>query len=69
MLADKYEILVTIDSDTRLQKRAIYYLVQKFKDSKVGAITGDVKAIKTKKIISRLIDVRYWAAYNQKRAA
>lgn len=63
------EILVTIDSDTILAPTAVSHLVQKFQDSNVGAVTGHVKVIKTKKILSKLISARYWAAFNQERAA
>lgn len=63
------EIMVTIDSDTILEPKTIANLVQKFQDPTVGAVTGDVRAIKTKKLLSQLIAGRYWTAFNQERAA
>jgi len=62
------EIIVTIDSDTILAKDSVFHLVQKFADPKVGAVTGDVRALKSN-LLSKLIDARYWTAFNQERAA
>ncbi len=67
--SEKVDIMVTIDSDTFLYKDTLKKLVQKFKDSKVGAVTGDVRARRTKKLLSKLIYCRYWTAFNQERAA
>ncbi|MDP2666011.1 MAG: glycosyltransferase [Candidatus Diapherotrites archaeon] len=68
-LTSDAEILVTIDSDTQLLPDAVANLVQRFQDPQVGATTGHVKVVKTKKILSRIIDGRYWTAFNQERAA
>ncbi len=68
-LAGKAQLIVTIDSDTILDPHAIRHLVQPFEDSNVGAVTGDVKVIKTKNLLSQLIAGRYWAAFHQERAA
>lgn len=63
------EAIVTIDSDTILAPTAVSYIVQKLQDPSVGAVTGHVKVIKTKKLLSKLISARYWSAFNQERAA
>lgn len=63
------DIIVTVDSDTILDEEAILNLVQKFNDKTVGAVTGNVRVVKTKKFLSRLIDARYWTAFNQERSA
>ncbi len=63
------EIIVTIDSDTILRHNTIANLVQKFKDPIIGAVTGDVRVINKENILTRLIDCRYWTAFNQERAA
>lgn len=63
------DIIVTIDSDTILQPNTLSYLVQRFQDPETGAVTGDVKVIKTRKLLSQLIAGRYWSAFNQERAA
>jgi len=65
----EHDIIVTIDSDTVLAKDAVTHIIQKFEDPTIGAITGNVRAIKTNKILTKLIDGRYWTAFNQERAA
>ena len=67
--SDNSDVIVTIDSDTVLHADAIFRLVQPFCDPHIGAVTGDVHAIKTPRLLSRLIDVRYWTAFNQERSA
>lgn len=62
-------IVVTIDSDTILEADAVAQLVQRFKNEKVGAVTGDVRVITTKNFLTNLIAARYWSAFNQERAA
>lgn len=65
------DIIVTIDSDTVLRSRfAISEIVKRFKDPKIGAVTGHVAvANKTTNILTRLISTRYWMAFSQERAA
>ncbi|MBN1861903.1 MAG: glycosyltransferase [Candidatus Thermoplasmatota archaeon] len=65
---DSVDIMVTIDSDTVLAQDSITHIVLLFADPKVGAVTGDVRAIK-QNFLSTLIDARYWTAFNQERAA
>jgi hyaluronan synthase len=65
---DSVDIIVTIDSDTVLAADSVSQLVLLFADPKVGAVTGDVRAIK-QNFLSTLIDARYWTAFNQERAA
>lgn len=67
-IGDSVEIIVTIDSDTVLARDTISHLVQQFADPKVGAVTGDVRVFKSN-LLSKLIDARYWTAFNQERAA
>jgi hyaluronan synthase/N-acetylglucosaminyltransferase len=64
------EILVTIDSDTIVDPDAISEIVRAFEDERVGAVTGDVGVTNRRtNILTRLIDMRYWVAFNQERAA
>jgi hyaluronan synthase/N-acetylglucosaminyltransferase len=63
------ELVVTIDSDTILEPEAVSFLIQRFKNKKVGAVTGDVRVITTKQFLTNLISARYWSAFNQERAA
>jgi hyaluronan synthase/N-acetylglucosaminyltransferase len=65
------EIIVTVDSDTHLHSElAIGQIVQRFADPRVGAVTGHVKVEnKRRNLLTRLIALRYWMAFNQERAA
>jgi hyaluronan synthase/N-acetylglucosaminyltransferase len=64
------ELLVTIDSDTIVDSDAITEIVRAFEDERVGAVTGDVGVTNARtNLLTRLIDMRYWVAFNQERAA
>ena len=64
------EILVTIDSDTIVSPDGVEELVRAFADPRVGAVTGDVGVTNWRtNILTRLIGMRYWVAFNQERAA
>jgi hyaluronan synthase/N-acetylglucosaminyltransferase len=66
----KGEIMVTIDSDTEVDPDGVSEIVRGFDDVRVGAITGDVGVTNAKtNILTRLIGMRYWVAFNQERAA
>jgi chitooligosaccharide synthase NodC len=64
------ELLVTIDSDTQIAPDSIRTIVAAFRDERVGAVTGNVGVSNAKvNLLTRLIDLRYWVAFNQERAA
>ena len=64
------EIVVTVDSDTRLAPDAVAMISRQFSDPKVGAITGNVQVTNHQRnLLTRLIDMRYWMAFHQERAA
>jgi chitooligosaccharide synthase NodC len=64
------ELVVTIDSDTRIAPDGIRTIVAAFRDSSVGAVTGNVGVLNAKhNVLTRLIGFRYWVAFNQERAA
>jgi hyaluronan synthase/N-acetylglucosaminyltransferase len=64
------EIIVTVDSDTSLEPDAVSYIVQRFKECGVAAVTGDVRvANRRTNLLTRLIGYRYWSAFHQERAA
>ncbi len=68
--ASSGELVVTIDSDTQIASDGIRTIVRAFDDRKVGAVTGDVRvANRGHNLLTRLIDMRYWVAFNQERAA
>ena len=64
----KGDIIVTVDSDTILDKKALVYLTHPFSDPKVGATTGQLRIInKNKNFLTKLIAARYWNAFNFER--
>jgi hyaluronan synthase len=64
------DILVTIDSDTIVSPDGVQEIVRPFADARVGAVTGDVGVTNWRvNILTRLIGMRYWVAFNQERAA
>jgi hyaluronan synthase len=64
------EIMVTIDSDTIVDPDGVSEIVRAFEDKRVGAVTGDVGVTNSRvNILTRLIGMRYWVAFNQERAA
>jgi hyaluronan synthase/N-acetylglucosaminyltransferase len=65
------EIIVTVDSDTSLaDPAAIRKLVRGFTDERVVAVTGTTAAKNyARNLLTRLIGLRYWTAFNQERAA
>jgi cellulose synthase/poly-beta-1,6-N-acetylglucosamine synthase-like glycosyltransferase len=64
------DIVVTIDSDTQVAADGIRAVVQAFRDERVGAATGCVGASNAdRNLLTRVIALRYWIAFNQERAA
>ena len=63
-------IVVTIDSDTEIASDGVTQIVRPFVDDRIGAVTGDVAVTnRSANILTRLIGMRYWVAFNQERAA
>lgn len=67
----KGDIFVTVDSDTILHDpNAITKIMARFSDPLVGAVSGRVAVENSNKnLLTRLINWRYWMAFNQERAA
>ncbi|HYY90116.1 MAG TPA: glycosyltransferase, partial [Chloroflexota bacterium] len=64
------ELVVTVDSDTVFAPDGIRRLVGAFADPRVGAVTGDVRAVNsTQSWLTRLIDERYRLLFEHERAA
>jgi hyaluronan synthase len=62
--------VVTIDSDTGVDPDGVTEIVRAFEDEHVGAVTGDVGVTNERRnVLTRLIGMRYWVAFNQERAA
>ena len=63
-------LVLTIDSDTEIAPDGVAIAVQVFRDDKVGAVTADVGVTnRDTNLLTRLIGMRYWVAFNQERAA
>lgn len=64
----KGEIIMTIDSDTVIRKDAILNLLKPFANRKVGAVTGQLEVLNSKKnLLTRMQGARYWNAFNFER--
>ena len=64
------EIIVAVDSDTMIAPDGVRRLVQALDPPGVGAAMGEMLAAnRTENWLTRLIDLRYWYACNQERAA
>ena len=64
-LLEDHEFVVTIDSDTVLDKDALIRLVEPLKDPSVGASTGDVFLLNEKEnMLTRMIGAYYWVGLN-----
>jgi hyaluronan synthase/N-acetylglucosaminyltransferase len=64
------DIIVTIDSDTIVDKDAIVELIKPFNDPRVGATTGNVRALNRDfNLLTKMIDARYLSAFNFERNA
>ena len=64
------EVVVAVDSDTMIAPDGLRQLIAGLDDSQVGAAMGEMLAANTRtNWLTRLIDMRYWYACNQERAA
>ncbi|MBQ0819359.1 chitooligosaccharide synthase NodC [Microvirga sp. HBU67558] len=64
------DLLLNVDSDTTLAPDVITKLVQKMRDPSVGAVMGQLVARnRSHTWLTRLIDMEYWLACNEERAA
>lgn len=64
------EIMLTMDSDTTMDRDAIRYLISPFQHSKVGATTAKVRVLNEKEnLITRILGVRYTMAFEFYRAS
>lgn len=68
--ASPVDIFVTLDSDTVLTDNSIVNLVKPFTDEGVTAVTGYPRINnRDANILTRLVDMRYWVAFNVERAS
>jgi cellulose synthase/poly-beta-1,6-N-acetylglucosamine synthase-like glycosyltransferase len=63
----KYEIIVTIDGDTKIEKGSLDKLVAPFSDKKVVATTGAIKVANTKKFLTwfQRVEYLYFSFYKE----
>ncbi len=60
-LTEHADYVVTVDSDTVLDKYALVRLIEPFEDPKVGATSGDVRLLNEKKnVLTRMVGAYYW---------
>ena len=66
----KGDILVSVDSDTVLEKDALKELLKPFIDPKMGAVTGQLSSLnKSDNVLTRILNIRYIIAGALERAA
>ncbi|GAB7046492.1 glycosyltransferase family 2 protein [Catenuloplanes indicus] len=64
------DVIVAVDSDTMIAPDGIRHIVGALDEPNVGAAMGEMTAAnRDENWLTRLIDVRYWYACNQERAA
>jgi len=65
------EYIITVDSDTLIYKEGILTLIAPMlRDPKIGAVTGDIRVQnRDTNLLTVLISIRYWLAFNLERAA
>lgn len=64
----KGDIIITLDSDTILEKDALVNLIKPFSDPKVGATTGQLEALNfNDNLLTKMQGARYWNAFNFER--
>ena len=61
------EILVCVDADSQLTERALFAMVQHFKDPAVGAVAGNVKARNRDRFLTELQALEYIEGLNMVR--
>ncbi|EJC80743.1 glycosyl transferase [Rhizobium leguminosarum bv. trifolii WSM2297] len=64
------DLILNVDSDTTLASDVVSKLSQKMRDPAVGAVMGQLTASNRRDTwLTRLIDMEYWLACNEERAA
>lgn len=67
----KGEFLITVDSDTLIEREGVCrILIPLLKNPRIGAVSGEVRVENhAVNLLTRLIGIRYWIAFNLERAA
>ncbi len=63
------EVIVTIDSDSEVERGTLRAMVAPFRDAKVGAVAGKVSVLNRSTFIGAMLDVQYTLAFDFQRAA
>jgi hyaluronan synthase len=63
------DYIMFVDSDTILDKNSIEILLETAETEKVDAVTGDVRIYNRVNLLSLLISLKYWYAFNIERSA
>jgi hyaluronan synthase len=65
LLDDDVEFVVTIDSDTVLDRAALVRVVEPLLDERIGAATGDVRLLNERQnVLTRMVGTYYWIGLN-----
>jgi hyaluronan synthase len=70
LLDEDAEFVVTIDSDTVLDRHALVRVVEPLLDPRIGASTGDVRLLnEAQNLLTRMIGTYYWIGLNMYKQA
>jgi cellulose synthase/poly-beta-1,6-N-acetylglucosamine synthase-like glycosyltransferase/peptidoglycan/xylan/chitin deacetylase (PgdA/CDA1 family) len=64
LVAARHEIIVTVDGDTVFEADSLLQLVQRFRDPRVGAISGNTKVGNRGRLIGRWQHIEYVMGFN-----
>ena len=67
--AARGEIVVTIDSDSEIERDTLRAMVAPFQEPRVGAVAGKVTVLNRSSLIGSMLDVQYTLAFDFGRAA
>jgi cellulose synthase/poly-beta-1,6-N-acetylglucosamine synthase-like glycosyltransferase/peptidoglycan/xylan/chitin deacetylase (PgdA/CDA1 family) len=64
LAASRHEIVVTVDADTVFERGTLALLVQRFRDPRVGAISGNTKVGNRRGLVGRWQHIEYVMGFN-----
>src|SRR6202011_1675765 len=62
--AAAHDIIVTVDGDTVVEPSTLLYLVQRFRNPRVGAISGNTKVGNRSSLVGRWQHIEYVMGFN-----
>lgn len=67
-IENNMDLVMTVDSDTVIDKNCLEYVKKSFNDIRIGGVTGNLDIYNNNTVISYLSKLRYWFAFNIERA-